>query len=74
VVRGLEHVAQWHFERILHLARIQQQLESRPHERHYGRNAKAADDEVIWQIADDGDVVRLQPDLLMRFTQRRGHQ
>jgi hypothetical protein len=68
----IEDVAERHFEGVLHLLGIEQQLEARLHERDHRRHQEAGDHQMIRQVTDHGHEALVEPDLLARFAQRRG--
>src|SRR5204863_5031039 len=74
MIGGIEQVIEGHLEGVLNLLGIERQLEARLHQGDHGRDAKAADHDVVRQVTDDRYEALRQADLLARFAQCRSQR
>ena len=63
----IENMIEWHLEGVRNFDVIQQQLKAGAHEADHWRHTEAANDDVIRQIASDGNEPRVETDFFLRF-------
>src|ERR1700722_20355023 len=67
MIGRVEYKGERYLKRVLHFLGCQLQLKTRTHEPHDRSHAKAAQQHMIRQIADDGDEARIKTDFLASF-------